>query len=385
MAGRCATLRTAPVLCAVIALGCEQASEAEPTETSSSAAVPLAGLSPAALARFQAGAHDFSDTETAAQGLGPLFNASACAQCHNVPLPGGAGLMRVTRASCPGERADQPSIVHVFSTRPDLGAASVPADCTPVVTERRTTSLRGAGLIEAIPDAAFEALAAQQPRALAGRPAYVLDAASGRERVGRFGWKAQHATLDSVAGESYRNELGITNELFPEELAPNGDASLLAAMDPTPDPEAAPGTIRRLADFMRWSAAPVASSDAEGYAAGSAAFAAIGCQDCHAASYVTESADAVLDGKVVPLYSDLLLHDVGTGDGIAQADAGDNELRTAPLWGVRHAQLWLHDGRATSLDQAVRMHAGQAEPARQRYEQLEPEERAAVIAFMNSL
>jgi CxxC motif-containing protein (DUF1111 family) len=380
----------AQVLCVVTFLGCESVpDEDQPIETFSSAALPLEGLSAAALARFQVGARDFSDTETAAKGLGPLFNANSCSQCHNVPMPGGAGLMRITRAGCPDGDTEQNTLVHVFSTRPDLGAASVRTDCEAIVTERRTTSLMGAGLIEAIADDEIAALAARQPRAIAGRPAYVLDVASGRERVGHFGWKAQHATLVSFAGDAYRNELGITNELFPEEVAPNGNMQLLAAMDPTPDPEAEPGGIYKLADFMRL-LAPSVPRVLEGLAAdevstGAHAFDRVGCQSCHFSSYVTNSTDPLLDQRKVPLYSDLLLHDVGTGDGIAQADANEHEIRTPPLWGARHSQLWLHDGRASSMDQAIRLHGGQALESRQAYEHLEPAERAAVIAFLNSL
>jgi CxxC motif-containing protein (DUF1111 family) len=114
-------------------------------------------------------------------------------------------------------------------------------------------------------------------------------------------------------------------------------------------------------------------------------FEAIGCQSCHYAGYQTVSDEPLLNQRNVALYSDLLLHDVGTGDGIAQADASGSELRTPPLWGVRHAQLWLHDGRAGSMDAAIRAHAGQALASRQAYEQLGPEDRAEVIAFLNSL
>ena len=366
-----------------MATGCETPSEDVP-ETATTAAVPIAGLSEAQRARFQIGAAEFSDSEVAAEGLGPLFNANSCSQCHNTPMPGGAGLMRVMRAECPGDTTAHESLVHLFSTRPDLGAASVRSDCKAVVTQRRTTSLMGAGLIEAIPDSAIEALANQQPSSIAGRPAYVTDVATRKERVGHFGWKAQHATLESFAGDAYRNELGITNELFPEEVAPNGNASLLAAMDPTPDPEAELGSLSRLADFMRLLTPPMAANP-DDHAYGAELFEQVGCQSCHYAGFQTVSADALFDQRRVPLYSDLLLHDIGTGDGIAQADASGNELRTPPLWGVRNAQLWLHDGRATSLDQAIRLHGGQALAARQTYEALSTDDRAEVIAFLSSL
>jgi CxxC motif-containing protein (DUF1111 family) len=322
--------------------------------------------------------------ESSAEGLGPLFNAGSCAQCHNLPLPGGAGLMRVMRAECPDQDPAHNSLVHLFSTRPDIASARVPNDCSAVVVQRRTTTLLGAGLVEAIPDAQIEQLAKQQPSVVAGRPAYIIDIASGAERVGHFGWKAQHATLQSFAGDAYRNEMGITNSLFPTEVAPNGDAASLAVMDSTPDPEATEGSLERLADFMRMLAPPVRQVQ-DDLTQGESLFATTGCETCHYAAYTTSSADPVLDRRAVKLYSDLLLHNVGTGDGIAQADAAPDELRTPPLWGVRYAQLWLHDGRASSLDEAIRMHAGQALPASRAYALLPPEERDALISFVRSL
>jgi CxxC motif-containing protein (DUF1111 family) len=155
-------------------------------------------------------------------------------------------------------------------------------------------------------------------------------------------------------------------------------------MDPTPDPEAEVGSLDKLADFMRMLAPPMAA-DSAAHATGAALFEQAGCQSCHYAGYVTSSKNPVYDRRTLAMYSDLLLHDIGTGDGIAQADAGENELRTPPLWGARHAQLWLHDGRAASLDEAIRLHAGQALESRQAYEALETEDRAEVIAFLNSL
>jgi CxxC motif-containing protein (DUF1111 family) len=367
--------------CAVMALGCETPRN-DGTHVAVSEATPISNLSDDAMSRFQAGASEFSEVEGSGEGLGPLFNASSCDQCHHAPAPGGAGLMRVTRVACRGRVDTRDTVVHLFSTRPDLASADVPRDCDPIVAQRRTTTLFGAGLIEAIPDADIEALAEFQPSEIAGRAAHVKDLVSGARRVGRFGWKAQHATLESFAGDAYRNEMGITNEMFPSEVAPNGDASLLIAMDPTPDPEAQVGSLGRLADFMRLLAAPETGDTPED---GAALFDELGCETCHHATFRAKSDEPALDGLDVALYSDLLLHDVGTGDGIAQADAAGNELRTPPLWGVRHAQLWLHDGRAASLDEAVRLHAGQALAAREAYTQLQPDEREALITFLNSL
>src|SRR6185295_3212540 len=169
-------------------------------------------------------------------------------------------------------------------------------------------------LIEAIPDDAIAAAAAEQASSEGphGAVAWVTDVASGMRRVGRFGWKAQHATLDAFAADAYRNEMGITNELFPMENAPNGDAAALAAMDWVPDPEARVGVVGELADFMRFlaPAAPRAGETAD-HAAGAVVFAAIGCAVCHRPSYTTAAdAGAGRAGVTVALYSDLLLHDV---------------------------------------------------------------------------
>lgn len=365
----------------VMALGCESPPEETP-DTEHSAGTPMAHLSDAALARFQAGASEFNDAEGSGEGLGPLFNGGSCAQCHNSPVTGGAGIVRITRIACRERPSDENTLIHLFSTRPDLGSSGVPSHCDAVAAQRRTTSLLGAGLLEGISDRDIEALADAQPSEIAGRPAYVKDLVSGKRRVGHFGWKAQHATLHAFAGDAYRNEMGITNELFPTEVAPAGDASLLVAMDPTPDPEAEVGSLERLADFMRLLAAPKAK---DGYEAGAELFAQVGCDSCHYSGYVSASSEPALDGMTVHAYSDLLLHDIGTGDGIAQAGAGENEMRTPPLWGVRHAQLWLHDGRAASIDEAIRMHAGQALSARTAYEQLHEGDREELIAFLNSL
>jgi CxxC motif-containing protein (DUF1111 family) len=379
------TLRNATLaicaVCAVTAIGCEASPEDE-SAAEQSDAIPVPHLTVAAQSRFQAGAAEFGEVESSSAGLGPLFNGSSCHQCHNSPVPGGASSVRLTHVACRAQGARADTLLHLFSTRPDIASAVVPPDCDVVVAQRRTTSLLGAGLIEAIADADIEALAETQPSHVAGRAAHVKDLVSGKRRVGRFGWKAQYATLESFAGDAYRNELGITNELFPTEVAPHGDASLLLAMDPIPDPEAQVGALRRLADFMRLLAAPEAGPTP---VEGAALFMQLGCETCHHREFRSASDEPSLDRKDVRLYSDLLLHDVGTSDGIAQADASADELRTPPLWGVRHAQLWLHDGRAASLDEAIRLHGAQALEAREAYEELDDDARLAVIAFLNSL
>jgi CxxC motif-containing protein (DUF1111 family) len=263
-----------------------------------------------------------------------------------------------------------------------------------VVAQRLSPPLFGAGLIEAIPDAAILAYAAQaKGDGIFGRAAIVTDVATGTQRVGRFGWKAQQATLLSFAGDAYSNEMGITNRLFPAENAPNGNAALLAQFDTVADPEdvADPATglsdIDRLANFMRLLAPPPALAPAPSDVVGQQLFAQIGCAACHRPSMQTgPSPFAALNRQNVPLYSDLLLHDMGSlGDGIAQADAGMREMRTAPLWGLHARTPFLHDGRAPTLDAAIRAHDGEAARVRDRYLGLPPDLQRQLRDFLSRL
>jgi CxxC motif-containing protein (DUF1111 family) len=365
-------------------------SDADPASSvQAEPARPLDGLDASHRSRFLAGLEEFSEQDTVQEGLGPLFNGSSCGHCHNQGGVGGGGTATVLRVGCitdDGFRAPAGgTLIFAFSIRPDIASATIPPDCE-VTTRRRTTPLFGAGLIEAIPDESIVAVAAEQAASADGphgMVAWVTDIASAARRVGRFGWKAQHATLDAFAAEAYRNEIGITNELFPDDNAPNGDLELLAAMDWVPDPEATVGVIGQLADFMRFLAAPeIGAGD---HAAGAALFAATGCAVCHRPSFTTAlDAGHGRAGLTVLLYSDLLLHDVGTGDGIPQGAAGARQLRTPPLWGLRTASTFLHDGRTSSLEAAIIAHAGEARDAQTRYLALDAGQRASLLAFLRS-
>lgn len=373
------------LLASAFAVSCEAPPETQSSTASSAAA--LDALTPAEMARFQEGAREFSEVESAAEGLGPFFNGSSCGHCHYEGGLGGGGVMRVTRVMCLGQAGelDPPatgSLLHVFSTRADLAAPGVPRDCDAVTSERRTTNVLGAGLIEAIDDAEILAEEVSQQQGVSGRAAIVTDVASGFERVGRFGWKAQHATLDSFAADAYRSELGITNELFRDEVVPGGDLELLAAMDKVPDPEASVGAVAALADFMRFSAPPAAGSEP---ARGAELFRSVGCAACHREAYHTRADVGSLAAREVRLYSDLLLHDVGTGDGIPQEAALPSEIRTAPLWGLGRVSLLLHDGSESSIDGAIMAHAGQASDAQRSYAALSDAERGELLEFLNSL
>jgi CxxC motif-containing protein (DUF1111 family) len=371
---------------AILAPACEEPAEARQSELSTSA-VPLESLSSDELARFREGAGEFGEIETVAEGLGPFFNASSCGHCHAGAGLGGAGVARVTRVMCRSGDGELESpaagqLLHAFSTRPDVAGPGIPASCDAVVADRRTTNVLGTGLIEAISDEEILAEEAAQRGGPSGRAALVDDAFRGGRRVGRFGWKAQHATLDAFAADAYRNEMGITNEIFTDDVAPAGDLELLASMDFVPDPEAPVGAVTALADFMRFSA-PLAPTADE--LAGLETFRLIGCVTCHRETYRTSAGASGIAGRDVRLFSDLLLHDIGTGDGIPQGAAQGNEMRTPPLWGLGRASFFLHDGSAVSIDEAVLAHAGQAADVTATYAALAESERLELLAFLEAL
>jgi CxxC motif-containing protein (DUF1111 family) len=270
---------------------------------------------------------------------------------------------------------------------------TVPYDAT-VIAQRQTTPLFGLGLIEAIADGTIvDNALAHKPDGVTGRVAMVQDVAIGQTRVGRFGWKAQVATILTFAGDAYLNEVGITNRLFRDENAPNGNLCLLDKYDNVGDPEdtTEPDTgkadIDLFAHFMRFLAPPPQLPFSSAAKSGEGLFAQIGCAACHQPSMMTApSTIAALDRKDVRLYSDLMLHDmVSLGDGIAQDPAETREMRTAPLWGLRVRTKLLHDGRAPTIDRAIRFHDGEGAVACDRYVQMSPPLQNQLIEFLKSI
>ena len=359
---------------------------------------PLPGLTADQLAAFNAGLAAFRERETVASGLGPIFNDVSCVACHNAGGPGGGGRIFVTRFGHTEAGVFDPleSLGGSLLQRRAINAAAlevVPPQAN-IIARRQTTSLFGAGLIEAIDDNTIIALAAQpEVDGVSGRVSLVNDAASGEQRVGRFGWKAQQATLLSFSGDAYLNEMGITNRLFPTENAPNGKADVLARFDTVADiedevdPVTGRSDIDALADFQRLLAPPTPLALSTAATAGKALFGTVGCAQCHVPEMKTGvNAIAALSEKTIALYSDLLLHDMGAlGDGIVQGDAGAREFRTPPLWGLRSSAPYLHDGRAANVDRAIRAHDGEAVAARDRYNTLTAAQRAQLLAFLNTL
>jgi CxxC motif-containing protein (DUF1111 family) len=361
----------------------------------------LPGVTAAEFELFQLGRDDFLEVETAEEGLGPAFNGTSCAACHSVPAVGGMSAIaevRAGRATADGRfeglDASGETLVHLFSL-PGHGCQPViPADAN-VIIRRIPIPVFGAGLVEAIADDTILALADPDDRnndGISGRAAIVTDRGTGDRRVGRFGWKAQHATLLAFSADAYRNEMGITNDLFPDELAVGIDAARMRACDPIPEAEDVrdPITRRRgidnFADFMRF-LAPIDRGPGDATSGeGERVFAAIGCASCHVPVLPTgPNAHRLFDRRSVALFSDLLLHDVGTGDGIRQASGEPDEIRTPALWGLRHRRPLLHDGSAATIAGAILRHGGEAARARAGFDRLGDDERAALLRFLNSL
>ena len=314
---------------------------------------PLPGITSGDFEEFRLGLEDFTEVETAEEGLGPAFNGSSCAVCHSVPTIGGAGVVAEVRAARRDERgefvelvATSGSLFQIFSIPTHTCQPIIPPEAN-VIARRVPIPLFGAGLVEAIPDETLLALddAGDRDRdGISGKAAVITDIATGRRRVGRFGWKAQHATLLAFGADAYRNEMGITNDLFPDELAFGITPEQMKQCDRIPDPEDQPDrrTRRRGIDnfeaFMKFLAPAGRGSIDDTVRAGEALFSVVGCASCHVPSLQTgPSANPVFHHKVVPLFSDLLLHDVGTGDGIRQEAAAPLEFRTPALWGLQAA------------------------------------------------
>jgi CxxC motif-containing protein (DUF1111 family) len=367
---------------------------------------------------FRDGRDAFQETEDAADGLGPIFNDNSCVACHFAPAVGGSSGITETRAAhvagalyteLPGG-----SLFQSNATSPSC-AEQVPPDAN-VIAKRQTQPLFGLGLIEAIPEGQIEAYAAEQARNhpdQAGRVHRVQDPAGGGSRVGRFGWKAQQATLLAFSGDAYVNEMGITNRFFQTENAPNGDVARLARCDSVGDPEDADGDVVAFANFMRLLAPPPADADSEhgrdhagdhggrgwwGFgrsadrdhgashpSGGGELFEKVGCAVCHRGGFTAQSPIEAIDGKTVDAYSDFLLHDVGTGDGIIQGDAQGTEFRTPPLWGITDSAPYLHDGSAPTIREAIRRHANQGASARDAFQRLSYPEQRALLDFLDSI
>jgi CxxC motif-containing protein (DUF1111 family) len=359
----------------------------------------LPGTTPREFEEFRIGLEDFREIEEPGDGLGPLFNGTGCASCHNVPVIGGGSPMTEMRAGALDEDGTfrvvgGTTLYQMFSIPDHRCQAQVPADAT-VVARRMSIPLFGAGLIEAIADETLLALEDPFDRdrdGISGRAAVIIDVATGQRRVGRFGWKGQIATLLTFAGDAYTNEMGITNDLFPHEPYGGIPEARMRECDQVRDPEDIPDprTGKRAIDnfeaFMKFLAPLPRGPISDQVRVGEQVFGELGCTSCHVPVLSTAAnASPALHRKAVPLYSDLLLHDVGTGDGIAQGAADPTEIRTPALWGLRVRRPLLHDGSAMSPADAIHRHGGEASAVMERYRRTSGELRRALLAFLDSL
>jgi CxxC motif-containing protein (DUF1111 family) len=268
-----------------------------------------------------------------------------------------------------------------------------------VVTFRSSLNVLGDGFVEAVANGTFTTIANGQP---AGQRGTIINVPvledSGNTRVGRFGHKNQHASLVSFSADAYLNEMGITSPLQPNENTSNGAS--VEDFDEVPDPEDDGLDIEAFAQFMRATKAPPRGPTAStpDAVAGSNLFNSIGCAVCHTRNITTAPTGTVINGgafvvpaalgnKVFHPFGDFLLHNIGTGDGIVQngGQATRNQIRTAPLWGLRTHNRFMHDGAQVTFTSAILRHAGQATAARNAFQSLSANQRAQVIVFLLSL
>jgi CxxC motif-containing protein (DUF1111 family) len=359
----------------------------------------------------------FEESESEATGLGPVYNAPSCVTCHQNPVTGGSSQVTELRAGhtdSSGAFANPTiSINHgqtAISGRSLINDRAICPEAQEHVPQSETirslriaSSVLGDGFVEAVADDTLIALAQKEAEQSGGTIAgeYVMVPvleAPGTNRIGRFGWKDQHASLLSFSSEAYLDELGITNRLSPTDTTTICNPG--KGLEDIPD-DIGMADIDHFTQFVRGTKAPprdLSLIPLGQTVAGVALFRNIGCEICHTPTLATVAPGTVLNGgtyvvseaignKLIHPYSDFLLHDVGTGDGIVQNGPAStaNKIRTAPLWGLRVRNRYLHDGRALTLDDAIREHSGESAQVIQRYKDLNLQEREKLRDFLSSL
>lgn len=384
-----------PLATALLLCGCQS----PPSFTETEPGLPLPGLTEAELDTFVRGRALFDRPFSPEDGLGPLFNQDRCSSCHDLPTSGGHGAEPVTKVSrfdpvdgcstLPQQGGDLLQLVVTESGREaGLTGERIPEGIT-AISDIRAPAVYGLGLVARISEA--EIVKRADPEdidgdGVSGRPN--LDAAG---RVGRFGRKAQHATLPGFIEEALRLEMGITTPSNPEEVRFNGE-ELPPGADIAPDPEATDEQLRLLVDYIDFLAPPERQlpddpqelADVE---EGERVFAFLGCDACHTPSFTLGASESpAFDGKRFRLYSDLLLHDMGA-ELAATCTAGTtpSEWKTARLVGLGHRSEFLHDGRAQRIADAIRLHGGEASASRDVFLRLTHEARRQLLSFLRSL
>ena len=386
----------------------------------------------------------FDEVEAVSDGLGPLYNAQSCRECHQNPTSGGSSQvteLRVGHNDVKGAfQNPEIPINHgaeiikgrsLINDRAICPSGAFPSteiqehvpDSEKVRTFRVSLNVLGDGFVEALSDQTLLDIAKDQCKKnhgrICGQALYVpIVEAPGKTGIGRFGWKDQQASLLSFSADAYLNEMGITSRLQPDEVT-----NLCNTASEPNDKTDADGLsdIDHFARFMRASEAPardVTLSKASEAKHGEALFDKIGCVTCHVATLTTAAAGSPINGgsftvppalgeKTFHPYGDFLLHSVGTGDGIIQAmiehygrkmyqhtwknlsisefNNSANKIRTAPLWGVRLHSRLMHDGASVTFSDAIQRHRGEASQVTEAFEKLSPAEKKALLAFLQSL
>ena len=361
--------------------------------------MPLPGLHQAELEAFRAGKALFNRPFTPEDGLGPLFNQDRCGSCHDLPTSGGHGAEPVTKVSrfdpaegcntLPDQGGDLlQSVVTELARQVGLTPEGIPPGTT-AISEIRAPAVYGLGLVAQIPE--DEIIVRADPDdadgdGVSGRPNLSADG-----RVGRFGRRAQHATLEGFIEEAIHLEMGITTPGHPRDLGRNG-VPLPEGADIAPDPEVGADQLQLLVEYIRFLAPPQAipPDNAEGRAdieEGEKIFAFMGCDVCHTPSFTTSASESpALDRKRFRLYSDLLLHDMGPDlADICGPGTAPSEWKTARLVGLGHRSEFLHNGRAQNISNAIMLHGGEAAAARDVFQRLNERARSQVLAFLRSL
>jgi CxxC motif-containing protein (DUF1111 family) len=395
-------------------------------------------------ATHQADQMKFDEIEQVSDGLGPLYNAQSCRECHQNPTSGGASQITELRVGHQGPdgrfRTPDIPIAHGAEVITGRSLVNDRAICPNAVfpdkeiqervpgtesirTFRLSLSVLGDGFVEAIADQTLIDLAKQQCKSshqkICGQVLFVpIVEAPGQMGVGRFGWKDQHASLLSFAGDAYLNEMGITNRLQPNEVTNLCNSASEPNDKPGPDGFS---DIDRFARFIRATKAPARDSQVANSAAankGLGLFDKIGCATCHVETLTTAPAGTKINGGTFAIppalgsvtlhpFGDFLMHDVGTGDGILQAvrehyghrvfqqmlgylskqdfESSRNKIRTAALWGVRLRPRLMHDGASLTLLEAITRHRGEASHIIRRFEKLKRPDQEAIIEFLKSL
>jgi CxxC motif-containing protein (DUF1111 family) len=355
---------------------------------------PVRGLTPEQRARFDRGRLVFDSVFTPATGLGPLFNANACGECHDDPVAGGVGNEVEVHAAASRPPLCDPLVQEggpviqqrvTPALKAALGIDSEPLPPSATARAARTTPVVfGRGLLDLVPDSAILSYADPEDQngdGVSGRPNHFFDG-----RLGRFGRKALLPALNEFNAGAFVIEQGVTNPAVPTEETIGG-SPIPAGVDPVPEPEINQEAIDLTDAFVRFLAAPTSLKMSRAAKRGRTLFAEIGCGSCHIPTLRTgPSPIAALNNVAFDAYSDLLLHDLGPElADICLSEATPAEFRTEPLMGLRVKSNFMHDGRDTTLGQAIQSHGGEATNARGRFRQLPADEQAAVIAFLKTL